>query len=57
MQENSEPPQRYGHTAVCLEHLILVFGGYWSGEPLSFSEIWMYNLYTEQWRKHVPLGM
>ena len=47
-----EPSRRYGHTAVCLEHNVLVLGGEWRGP--SFSEIWMYNLYTEQWRKHIP---
>ena len=54
---DGEPPQRWGHTAVHLQHYVLVFGGEWSERPLSLNEIWMYNLYTEQWRKQVlPYG-
>ena len=44
------------HVAVRLEHCIIVFGGFSiidgiSQEPLPSYDIWMYNLYTEQWRK------
>ena len=39
-----------GHLAVCLEHYILVFGG--KGRFFRDKHIiWMYNLYTEKWRK------
>ena len=43
--------------AVRLDHYMLVFGGTWgtwgNKELLSNRVIWMYNLYTEQWRKHL----
>ena len=40
--------------AVRLDHCMLVFGGTWgNNELLSNRVIWMYNLYTEQWRKHL----
>ena len=56
---NIEVRKRSSHVAVQQEHYILVFGGHWweevgfSKEPLPLHDIWMYNLYTEQWRKHV----
>ena len=48
----------YGHVAVCVEHYILIFGGAWRDDRekrvlLSANVIWMYNLYTEQWRKNI----
>ena len=43
-----------GHVAVCLEHYILVVGGaFHNGDHSSHRVIWMFNLYTEKWRKHV----
>ena len=35
--------------AVRLEHNILIIGGQWNSNNV----IWTYNLYTEQWKKHV----
>ena len=43
----------YSPCAVCVENHIIVFGGKdENDEPLSFHNIWMYNVYTEQWGKH-----
>ena len=52
------PRRRYSHVAAQLDHYILVFGGTWQNddgveELLSHREIWVYNIYLEQWRKHV----
>ena len=42
----------HGHVVVYLEHYIVVFGGKGKDfQPLSKCIIWMYNLYTEKWRK------
>ena len=49
-------PAICSHVAVRLSNCIFVFGGDFRDEkkgPLSLSTIWMYNLYTEQWKKHV----
>ena len=47
--------RRNNHVAVRLEQYILVFGGLIIDgaihEPVPSNEIWMYHLYTEQWRK------
>ena len=51
-----EPQKMWGHAAVRLNHYIVVIGG--KGEMRSVikretlinNEVWMYNLYTEQWR-------
>ena len=43
-----KPAVTFGHSAVRLEHNILVIGG----EGKSNHEIWTYNLYTEQWKKY-----
>ena len=59
-----ELPARFHHAAVCIENHIIVFGGYGkNNQLLSLHDIWMYNMYTEQWGKHVipesklaPLG-
>ena len=54
MPEDTEPQRRFGHVAVRFEHYILVTGGVWFRRGiLPPAEIWMYNLYTKQWRKHV----
>ena len=48
-----EAQERYNHAAVRLEHCILVFGGMSRQQrTLSLRVIWMYNLFTEQWRKY-----
>ena len=45
--------KRFDHVSVRLDHYIVVFGGKWfRNGQLSLNVIWMYNLYTEQWRKH-----
>ena len=42
------------HVAVCVNNHIIVLGGIGDNiEPLSLHNIWMYNMYTEQWGKHV----
>ena len=51
-----EPKEMWGHAAVCLNHYIVVIGGKGKTktvrkkETLINNEVWMYNLYTEQWR-------
>ena len=61
MSEACVPETMHDHLAVNMDHYILVFGGgllkgqeyiplYHKFKPLNV--IWMYNLYTEQWRKH-----
>ena len=43
-----------GHTAVCVKNCIIVFGGEGeNGQLLSLNNIWMFNIYTEHWRKYV----
>ena len=50
-------PARFGHMAVHMENCIVVFGGSKLKEKhvksLSMNKIWMYNLNTEKWGKHV----
>ena len=53
MADEAVPQKRFHHVSVCLDNNILVFGGLWSQKPLSYHTIWMFNLYTEQWSKHV----
>ena len=54
MAKGSEFSARYGHVAVHMENCMIVFGGKSSREvEHSMHNIWMYNLYTEQWGKHV----
>ena len=47
----------FDHVAVTLGECILVFGGRFGSfqnfTPYSHHIIWVYNLYTEQWGKHV----
>ena len=50
---DEEPQMRCDHVAVRLLHYILVFGGTLMGDELSHCEIWVLNMYTEQWRKYV----
>ena len=41
------------HSAVYLDNYTIIFGGInKNNEPISARLIWMYNLYTEEWRKH-----
>ena len=58
MVDETEPEKRFGHVAVRSGCHVLVCGGAWYNggrdlEPLPWNVIWMYNLCTEQWRKHV----
>ena len=47
-------PVMHSHVAVRLANFIIAFGGEKQNkEPLSHHVIWMYNIYTEQWSKHV----
>ena len=49
-----EPKQRRHHMAVRLEHYVVMFGGIdSSSKVLPCRVIWLYNLYTEMWTKHV----
>ena len=55
--ESVRIPQICSHVAVCLEKCIIVLGGEDEyHQALSLRNIWMYNLYTEEWRKHVIPG-
>ena len=45
--------QRSGHSAVHLDNDVIIIGGWWDNKELSTRVIWMYNLYTEAWSKHV----
>ena len=45
--------QRTGHSAVHLDNYVILLGGWWDDTELSTRVIWMYNLYTEVWSKHV----
>ena len=42
--------------AVAIDHFILVFGGILGYDYAPLNDIWTYNLYTEQWQKHVAQG-
>ena len=59
MSDAIEPPRRSRHVAVRMEHCLLVIGGFIVNgpdgdvHPASQDVIWMNNLYTEQWIKHV----
>ena len=59
MLEADDVPELYQHVAINMDHHILVFSGMKRNchtyVPLNI--IWMYNLYTEQWKTHViPQG-
>ena len=60
MLADAFPGKLFGHVAINMDHYILVFGGRLSKlKDCSHTShvIFMYNLYTEQWRKHViPQG-
>ena len=44
---------RNNHLAVPIEHCIIVFGGTWGfKQPYGICTIWVYNWYTEAWKKH-----
>ena len=54
MADETVPPMPSRHLAVRVKNNILIFGGEsLNDEPLSYHVIWMFNVYTEQWRKHV----
>ena len=44
---------RYMHSSVCLDNRVVIFGGRLRKELLSTRVIWTYNLYTDEWRKHL----
>ena len=56
MLDDCNPGKLYGHVAVTIGHFILVFGGILGYDYAPLNDIWTYNLYTEQWRKHVAQG-
>ena len=51
--DKTKPHMRLGHVAVRHEHYILLIGGTGIYGRSSQHVIWMYNLYSEQWRQHV----
>ena len=54
MTNAREPPVMCYHVAVYMKNCIIVFGGEEKkDEGHSLRCIWMYNVYTEQWGKHV----
>ena len=54
MAVHLEPKHRQSHMAARLEHYVVMFGGMdFSFEVLPCDVIWLYNLYTEMWSKHV----
>ena len=57
MSDANSPQRIFHHVAVSLGEFILVFGGscgnYEKYTPVSHHIIWMYNQYTEQWRKYI----
>ena len=52
MTNKAECPRR-SHCAVYLDNCVIVFGGVGKLQAMSTCVIWMYNLYTEEWRKQV----
>ena len=66
MSDACVPETMHEHVAVNMDHYILLFGGrFVKGQEyipmdhdfIPLNVIWMYNLYTEQWRKHmIPQG-
>ena len=56
----AEPEVRYGHVAVHFGHYILVYCGTnfhgQKSEPAPIWELWLLNVYTEQWRKYIISG-
>ena len=53
---SQEPAAKmHSHVAVHMEPYIVVLGSKLlkTLRPLSPHEIWMYNIYTEQWRKYI----
>ena len=58
--EKISPSHRLQHMAVRVDNMIVVFGGseylqkqFCYGLIPCMDEIWLYNLYTSHWRKHV----
>ena len=52
-----DPKMRDGHVAVPLEHYVLVLGGREKeSQPFSYRVIWIYNLYTDAWKRYVILN-
>ena len=56
----TEPEARCGHVAVHFGYYILVYGGInrhdQKYEPAPTRELWLLNVYTEQWRKYIISG-
>ena len=49
-----ELPGMYDHVSVCVENHLIVFGGLGENYEIPpLHNIWMYNVQTEQWGKHV----
>ena len=52
--DETVPQVRRNHMAVCVKNNILIFGGEDCDDvPFSCRVIWMFNMFTEQWSKHV----
>ena len=50
----TEPSRRNEHCAVCVDNCVILLGGLGTGWPKpSNHEIWVYNLYTEEWKRCV----
>ena len=50
----SEPEIGCCHVGVQMNNKIIVFGGFTKDKkPIYLDKTWVYNIYTEQWRKHV----
>ena len=50
------PELRSGHCAVSLDSRVIIIGGCGRQGPLSTRVIWIYNLYTEEWKEHTIPG-
>ena len=58
MSDETGPRGICGHVAVRLDQYILAFGGTdVENEAISKRIIWIYNLYTEKWKKHTIPGI
>ena len=44
--------ERYSHCAVSLDNFLIIIGGGRHNNTYSPREIWICNLYTEEWKKH-----
>ena len=54
MSRETKPPMLSSHIAVHLAGSVVVFGGFSQDkQPCKSSDIWVYNLYTDIWRKYM----